>query len=416
MLQRLRKIVVIALAASVVVQPVVYADRFVEPEPISNLQKSHLDIPFTGSGSVEETCSASADDTALVGKDNLEKIYNHFIGRGLSPEQSAGIIGNISVESGGDPTIIQGGAHTKDPSGISAGWGIIQWTPGSKIIGLLKTAEIKTPVYLLKTQLEMVWWHMNNTSPTGVKNMYEKYQTITDVAEATRVYEDEMEGAGIPHIETRIERANEALRKYGGGSGESSAGTTGGVSGDASDCSDSGGATASADGFTFPLVTTQAAIKAGSFKGPDKGVWCYEAQKNCHHDYNAADIHVKEGVVVVAARDGTVRNTNAGDQKANNVTLKLDNNGPDAGRINFYQHLGRNTVKVRIGQHVTGGDELGKVGNVEDAFDTAPHLHFDMLPKSYESRVSCKRSGCSSYPFVEVQPVLTATYKLLPEN
>lgn len=376
--------------------------RFTEPEEISNREKAHQNISFTGGGEEKTAKCTEAETINLVGGSNLEKIYNYFVSKGLLAEQAAGIVGNISVESGGDPENIQDpGGRTKDPSSITAGWGLIQWTPGSKILGLLRDANISTPVHELSTQLELVWWHMNNTSPTGVQNMYREFQAITDVETATIEFEDKVEGAGTPNIEVRIERAKEALRQYGGGGEDTSGGTSSGPS-----CSGDGGI-ASIDGFTFPLITTQKAIKTNG-----GGLWCYEKLTNCHHDYKAADIMITTGTQVIAAKDGVVQNVNGGNQHPNNVTITSS----DGAGINYYTHLGANTAAVREGQRIKAGDTLGKVGTSEDAMGTPPHLHFDMLPPRYRYRPSCSGASCTSYPFIEVQPALVETFKKLPEE
>ena len=381
----------------------VAAAGFAEPPAITNRQKAHMNIIFTGGGENQdqEACEAEAS-IALTGKNDLEKIFNYFKAKGLTSEQAAGIVGNISVESGGDPENIQDpGGRTKDPSSISSGWGIIQWTPGSKIIGLLKTANISSPVYELGTQLELVWWHMNNTSPTGVQNMYQNFKNVAGVEQATIEFEDKVEGAGTPNIETRIARAKQALREFGGGSGSTSPAPE-----SSSGCGGEGGI-ASANGFTFPLVTTQAAL-TGNKPYP----WCFKAATNCHHDYKAADIMIPTGTTIIAAKDGRVQNVNGGNQHPNNVTITTD----DGQGINYYTHMGANTAKVRVGQKIKSGDVLGKVGTSVDAMGTDPHLHFDMLPARYKYRPSCSGASCSGLPFIEVQPVLLETFKMLPKS
>lgn len=165
------------------------------------------------------TCSVSADDTTLfTGKDNREKTWNFLRSKGLSVEQTAGAFGNLDVESAGtfDPEIVQGGGRNSDPSGVKSGWGIMQWTPGSKIIGLMKNANIASPPNEITSQLELVWWHMNNTSPTGVKDFYgSTYKDISNVDEATESFMLKMEAPGIPHLENRKKSAQKALEKYG---------------------------------------------------------------------------------------------------------------------------------------------------------------------------------------------------------
>ncbi|MBC7459361.1 hypothetical protein H7200_01455, partial [Candidatus Saccharibacteria bacterium] len=79
--------------------------------------------------------SACADDCtatsslvgSVTGADNREKIYNYLRAKGLSPEQSAGVTGNIQNESGFSPT-----RQESSQSFPAGGWGIVQWTFGRR--------------------------------------------------------------------------------------------------------------------------------------------------------------------------------------------------------------------------------------------------------------------------------------------
>lgn len=203
------------------------------------------DVLFYNPCEAGTACRVSGG-SLLEGANNEEKVYNFFHSKGLSPPQIAGAMGNISVESAGtyDPEIVEGGGKESDPSKVSGGWGIIQWTPGSKIIGLLKTAKITTPPNELSTQLDLVWWHMNNTSPPGVKNMIEHYQTLTSIEEATKDYMDKMEApnAATAHLDARIAKANLIFGKYSGDASgdESSSDPTPPAAQSSSGCSNAG--------------------------------------------------------------------------------------------------------------------------------------------------------------------------------
>lgn len=154
----------------------------------------------------------------LRGSENLEKIFNYFIDNGLNDIQAAGAVGNIDQESGGEPTIVQGGGKNEDPSSISVGWGIIQWTPGSKIIGIAKEAGITGPIHELKTQLDILMWHMKNTSPTGHKNMLKDYNFSAEsqLLQAVDYFHDTVEGSADATMANRLAKAKNALRLYGG--------------------------------------------------------------------------------------------------------------------------------------------------------------------------------------------------------
>ncbi|MFO0971757.1 MAG: phage tail tip lysozyme [Candidatus Saccharimonadales bacterium] len=163
------------------------------------------------------------------------KIWNYFMGKGLSAVQAAGIMGNLQQESGLDPEKLQGGKRSQNPADAgSGGFGLMQWTPGSKITGLLSQAGIASPVYELGTQLDLIWWHMNNTSPTGVKNFIVGFLQKTTIEEATSDFEERMEGAGKPMMERRIQYAKDFYALYA----QSSTSSSSPVSVSSGDCSD----------------------------------------------------------------------------------------------------------------------------------------------------------------------------------
>lgn len=75
-------------------------------------------------------CSSDASSvTKLAGSDNREKIWNYLKAKGLSPEQAAGVLGNIQSESAGSfsPTVNEYGKTFGD-----GGYGIVQWTDGRR--------------------------------------------------------------------------------------------------------------------------------------------------------------------------------------------------------------------------------------------------------------------------------------------
>ena len=97
---------------------------------------------------------------------------------------------------------------------------------------------------------------------------------------------------------------------------------------------------------------------------------------------NAVDFIVPTNTPVLAAADGTV------------TYVKDDSNvgGPDPSYWNYsnfvsimhqngehtrYDHLGRNSAKVRAGQQVRAGQEIAWVGMT--GYTYAPHLHFQVF-------------------------------------
>jgi N-acetylmuramoyl-L-alanine amidase len=120
--------------------------------------------------------------------------------------------------------------NSNDPAGLPVvawplgdkrqpGWGLIQWTPSKKVVDIAAKASVTSPIHELQTQLDLVWWHMTNTSPTGANNMLEGFRQ-TDLAEAVKYYELKMEGAGTKAYDSRIAAARLALKySYSGAVG-----------------------------------------------------------------------------------------------------------------------------------------------------------------------------------------------------
>src|SRR3954452_15469934 len=107
--------------------------------------------------------SGSCSGVSVSGSDNEQKTWNYLKGKGLSDQQVAGIMGNIEVESAFNPQIMQKGGTSQNPADADPlGWGLIQWTPGSKVVGMAQTAGVNTPIYLLGSQLDLIWQHMHN--------------------------------------------------------------------------------------------------------------------------------------------------------------------------------------------------------------------------------------------------------------
>ena len=64
----------------------------------------------------------------------------------FTKRQAAGVMGNIQTESGGtfDPNIVQGMTYAPTPAGITAGYGLVQWTPGTKLIPYIGEGTVAT--------------------------------------------------------------------------------------------------------------------------------------------------------------------------------------------------------------------------------------------------------------------------------
>lgn len=347
-----------------------------------------------GSSSESETgaaCCAGAG-TTVAGNNNEEKVWNYLVGTmGFSAVQAAGVMGNIQQESGFSSTIV---------NKSSGAYGLIQWLGGRKT-SLQNFArdkgkdvgDIGIQLDFMKQELESTYYKTRVLDPIKASQSIE---------ESTRIWLEKFEIPCTPgssgcakEMNIRLPNAQNWLTQFG-----SKTGTAVGNSPSATCASQEGGTGVSADGFVFPLRTNKKTIQDGG--------WCFDNQSNCHHDYNAADIFAPTGTEVVAARGGTVVTVKSGPTR---VVIKADD-----GNTYYYTHMGVGTAVVAKGQVIAAGATIGRVGVNADAAGTTQHLHIDALPgDKYSSRPGCAGASCKSYPFINLQPALTESFKGLPD-
>jgi predicted double-glycine peptidase len=121
------------------------------------------DILYYDPNAVECTTATSGP---LVGNDNAEIIYKYFVNKGLTGEQAAGIMGNMSQESTAalNPRIIEGGANAPDDyvPVHGTGFGLVQWTWSDRqqpLVDLAKSSNRK--VTDIEVQLDYVWQELS---------------------------------------------------------------------------------------------------------------------------------------------------------------------------------------------------------------------------------------------------------------
>lgn len=199
------------------------------------------------------------------------------------------------------------------------------------------------------------------------------------------------------HADWYVEQVFEAYEQFSKGSSGSNSATVNTCSGNVG---------ISADGFAFPVATTQTRIK----EHPSQ-YWCWLKQTSCHHDYPAADITEDTGTPIVAARGGKVI-------AIDDYPQRLHIYGDD-GRWYYYQHLQANSVwkrGIKVGMNVKAGDEIGAVGTVGDTGNgTTQHLHFDV--SKVDSRYIRSSSNGYKEPkqyVIDAQKALVESFNALP--
>jgi hypothetical protein len=123
-----------------------------------------------------------------------------------------------------------------------------------------------------------------------------------------------------------------------------------------------------ASGYVFPVVGRGAAYvdTYGGLRSDVRGHW--------HH---GDDIFAPLGTPVVATATGTINRV--GWERLGGWRLWVRDG---AGDEFYYAHLSGFTPADLRSKHVRAGEVIGFIGNTGDAFTTAPHLHFEIHPRS----------------------------------
>lgn len=140
-----------------------------------------------GGGGGSCSCDGGVGSIQLAGVDNLAKILNFFMSKGLTLAQAAGIAGNMQAESTLRPDIIQGGATApKNYSPVNGvGFGLVQWTFTGRQGPLVNyTKQQGVDITDLGGQLGFVWQELNGPI---YKATLDKLKTVNDPVDAAIV-------------------------------------------------------------------------------------------------------------------------------------------------------------------------------------------------------------------------------------
>ncbi|GAA1389177.1 phage tail tip lysozyme [Luteococcus peritonei] len=122
--------------------------------------------------------------TTALGRTSPNKIaYDYFRAKGLTPAQSAGIVGNLMQESGSP---INPRARQKGGPGM----GIAQWSRGARWNQLTRyAAKTKRSPYALNTQLDFIWVELNGSEKRALGKLRASRSLPAATASFSRHYE-----------------------------------------------------------------------------------------------------------------------------------------------------------------------------------------------------------------------------------
>ncbi|MEI7683239.1 MAG: phage tail tip lysozyme [Candidatus Saccharibacteria bacterium] len=319
------------------------------------------------------TCSCSGGATNLTGSDNKSKIYNFLTGKGFTPFQVAGIMGNMEGESNSDfeTRLVEYGfpngrgeiSKAGQPSSLSdtvppdanakhqPGYGLVGWTAQVYKDGLNKlSAERGVPAGDLALQLDYLWTVLTSGADGVKAGFADRMKATTDVKAATVLFETDFEKHAPPLPDPiRLKFAEDLLVELGSGSGAVASSNVA--------CGASGAGGQVVGDFSLPV---------------DRKI--YDEHKEYftkpHHDYPAADIPVPIGTPVYSMTGGKVLKAPTNGDCGVGVIIDAGNNvnfiychGSDGGSIDGAKQ--GDTVKP--GQLIMHSATTGS--------STGPHLH-----------------------------------------
>lgn len=134
--------------------------------------------------------------------------------------------------------------------------------------------------------------------------------------------------------------------------------------------------------------------------------------------HNGADIGAPYGATVMAAAAGTVRAASYMGTRGYTVIIEHPVSGANMSYYSYYQHL--SSMNVSVGQNVSAGTMIGKVGNSGGNYGA--HLHFGMVLAQKNcnitnslysiecSRVLTKADGFKTQGIILVNPSVRSVY------
>lgn len=185
---------------------------------LSNIARAEFDERFYKLNDIiyydagEDCAPASSGNMAdinLEGNDNAEKIWNFFKSKGLTDEQTAGIMGSLWGESNHfQPDLVEAG------NGI--GYGIAQWSFGRRTNLENYAKEKGKPVSDLGVQLNFLWQELEGPENRAL-NMVKSASTVREATIAwTNGFERPREDLRPSRIKEGEEVGNKMLSQFAG--------------------------------------------------------------------------------------------------------------------------------------------------------------------------------------------------------
>lgn len=342
------------------------------PLPPEDLQILDRDSTWYTTETLASCGGGSTANVDFNGGENAKIAFQYFIGRGLTPNQSAGFVGNLQAESGVDPGIQEG-----QPISGRGGYGIAQWT-GSRRVALETFAQQNgEQLDSLQFQLDYLW---EQELMKGYKtSVLDPVKASSTIRQASDIVLHKFEAPLDQSVKVEEYRASLGQKVYDLYAAES--GNIVPIVEGSLNCEGNIGDTIA--GFVgFPLKTTKARMT--QLNGS-----CLRAPKMClgGHPYAAHDIMADPATPVLSILDGEV--ISISQDKCPGRLISVYSAAQDV--TVSYLHLSISRTVVKDGDMVTAGQLIGYVGSGGEGCGSA-HLHIDAA--SGKPRPGCRRENC----------------------
>ena len=292
----------------------------------------------------------SGGSSDVSGSATAKAAFDYFIGSPAkySPVMSAGIVGNLMNETGGNTENLK--PRAVSPDGRYTG--IAQWdTPGRWAALKTYAGKKNRDPYSFGLQLEFIYHELDSNPFWGLAEL----KKATSAAEAAAVFDKLYERSSVGRTD-RMKNAVKIFEKYGGDINVSAPAVEGDTTGES--CVEGAEGTGATTGeFNWPLPKQ---YPVSSCYGPRNG-----------RLHSGIDISAPRGTPIKASEGGIVTHASNGGGFGNVVIIKHTN-----GYSTLYAHQKDGSFKVKVGDKVDSGQLLGEVNNTGHSF--GDHLHFNI--------------------------------------
>ncbi|PZL74106.1 hypothetical protein CI088_07885 [Enterococcus plantarum] len=263
---------------------------------------------------------------------NAWAIWSYFKTRGWTEQSIAGMLGNMQSESGIVADI--------DELGGGGGYGLVQWTPKSKLVDWCNARGLNYRT--IDAQCQRIQWEMENEQQWIATNSYpysfKAFTNKKNISECAYAFITNYERPLNPNQPIRATQAQYWYDKLRG------------LTGDVS--------------WKNPVrssyVVTQEWDASDYWSGGSAGI---------HGGIDLASVPAGSTPDIYAAKSGTILITGVGSVEGNYIMIDHGE-----GFYTYYGHL--SSVKVKQGDKVTNNTVIGTMGTTGGS--TGVHLHFEV--------------------------------------